>query len=270
MPEKDTISEHHSPATVESLEAQLRALGVCAGQVLLVHSSLSALGWVVGGAQAVIAALLNVCTDSGTLVMPAQTGANSEPAHWQDPPVPEAWWQTIRDHMPAFNRRLSPTRMMGAIAELFRCVPDVRRSDHPTCSFCAWGRYSHAITAEHRLNSKLGEDSPLARVYDLEGQVLLLGVGHDRNTSLHLSEYRADWPGKRTDRQGAAVQFGEGRQWVQFDDLHLDSDDFATIGAEFDQSGGGVRGTVGQAQAHLMDQRVLVDFGTDWISRNRK
>ncbi|MCA9642384.1 MAG: AAC(3) family N-acetyltransferase, partial [Myxococcales bacterium] len=165
MSEEDAIAKAETPATVASLEADLRAIGLAAGQVVLVHSSLSALGWVAGGAQAVVEALLNVLTDAGTLVMPAYSTGNSEPTHWREPPVPEAWWQIIRDQMPAFDRKRTPTREMGAIAELFRTWPDARRSDHPACSFAAWGRYAHAITAEHRLNSSFGEDSPLARVY---------------------------------------------------------------------------------------------------------
>ena len=135
MSEEDAIAKSDTPATVESLEADLRALGLAAGQVVLVHSSLSSLGWVAGGAQAVLAALMNVLTDSGTLVMPAFSGGNSEPSLWRAPPVQEVWWQIIRDHMPAFDRKLTPTRRMGAIPELFRSAADVRRSDHPACSW---------------------------------------------------------------------------------------------------------------------------------------
>lgn len=270
MSEKDTISEDHSPATVESLEADLRTLGLATGQVVLVHSSLSSLGWVVGGAQAVLIALMNVLTDSGTLVMPAYSSDNSDPTHWKDPAVPEGWWQTIRDHMPAFDRKLTPSRRVGVIPELFRTAKDVRRSDHPSTSFCAWGRYAHAITADHRLNSSFGEESPLARVYDLHGLVLQLGVGHDTNSSLHLAEHRAEWPSMHSIKAGAAVQLEHGRQWVQYEGLNYNSDDFAQAGTEFDAAHNTVCGKVGQATARLMDQRSLVDFGTDWISRNRQ
>ncbi|MCA8911684.1 MAG: AAC(3) family N-acetyltransferase [Planctomycetes bacterium] len=270
MTEADAIGRSERPATVESLVADLRGLGLEAGQVVLVHSSLSALGWVAGGAQAVLMALMEVLTDSGTLVMPAYSSDNSDPAHWQDPPVPEAWWQVIRDHMPAFNRKLTPSRRLGAIPELFRTAPDVRRSDHPSTSFCAWGRYAHAITADHRLNSSFGEESPLARVYDFDGLVLQLGVGHDTNSSLHLAEHRAEWGSKRSVKAGAAVELGHGRQWVQFEGLHYDSADFARIGAEFEASARVSRGNVACAESKLMRQRPLVDFGAQWMAANRK
>jgi aminoglycoside 3-N-acetyltransferase len=270
MSEADTIRKSKRPATVASLKADLSALGVEPGMLLLVHSSLSSLGWVSGGAQAVVQAMMETLTDVGTLVMPAHSTGNSEPSHWQHPPVPEDWWQTIRDSMPGFDRKVTPTRGMGAIAELFRTVPDVRRSDHPSCSFCAWGRYAHAITADHRLDSRLGEDSPLARVYDLDGRVLLLGVGHDRNTSLHLCEQRAEWAGKEIVEQGAAVQFGDGRQWVTYRDLRFQDDDFAEIGRAFEQEHEVATGKVAIADCRLFKQRELVDFGVEWMNAHRK
>jgi aminoglycoside 3-N-acetyltransferase len=269
MSEADAIARAETPATVDSLAADLQALGLAPGQLALVHSSLSALGWVIGGAQTVIEALQRVLTDAGTLVLPAYSTNNSDPVHWREPPVPHSWHEAIRDNMPAFDRKVTPTRQMGAIAELFRIFPDVRRSDHPAVSFCAWGRYAKAITADHRLNSGFGEESPLARVYDLEGSVLLLGVGHDRNSSLHLAEHRATWP-KSNLRLGAAVQFAGRRQWVTFEDLKHDSKDFPEIGWDFVQAGKVKTGNVACGKSQLMPQRELVDFGAAWISRKRK
>lgn len=270
MSEANAVSKAKRPATVESLKDDLSALGIEPGMLVLVHSSLSALGWVCGGAQAVVEALMETLTDEGTLVMPAHTSGNSDPEHWQNPPVPDDWKQVIRDSMPGFDKKVTPTRAMGAIAELFRTVPDVRRSDHPTCSFCAWGRYAHAITPGHKLDSRLGEDSPLARVYDLDGYVLLLGVGHDRNTSLHLCESRANRPGKDTVEQGAAVKMGDGRQWVKYRDVRFKDDDFGKIGKAFEREHEVVTGKVAAGVSRMMKQRDLVDFGVEWMNANRK
>src|SRR4051812_44021852 len=103
------------PATVDSLVADFATLGVVPGMTLLVHSSLSALGWVCGGVQAVVLALEKALGPDGTLVMPGHSGDLTDPAGWRSPPVPEAWWPIIRATMPAFDPDLTPTRGMGAI-----------------------------------------------------------------------------------------------------------------------------------------------------------
>ena len=113
MTKLEIIQSIPSPRTRDTLAADLRALGLHAGMVVIAHSSLRSLGWVNGGAVAVVQALLDVITPEGTLVMPAHSGEYSDPSYWQHPPVPEAWWPIIRDTMPAFDPRCTPTR--GAV-----------------------------------------------------------------------------------------------------------------------------------------------------------
>ncbi len=258
------------PATVESLTRDLCALGVRPGAVVLVHASLRALGWVCGGPVAVIGALEAVVGPSGTLVMPAHSGQLTDPRDWRLPPVPEAWKPLIRAAMPAYDPRSTPTRGVGVIAEAFRAWPGTVRSVHPHVSFAAHGPEARAVCGGHALEFGLGERSPVARIYDLDGLVLLLGVGFASNTSLHLAEYRADYPGKRTIAQGAPVLRDGRREWVTFSDLAISSDDFEELGVAFGSVPGRVTtGRVGAGAAMLMRQRDLVDFGVRWMEAHR-
>jgi aminoglycoside 3-N-acetyltransferase len=268
--EPDVIARStRGPVTLDMLVTDLSALGVEPGMTLLVHSSLSSLGWVCGGARAVVDALLTVLGPDGTLVVPTHSGANSDPAAWVAPPVPESWWPTIRASMPAFDPSLSGTRGMGAIPDCVLRHPARCRSAHPQVSFAAVGRHAQEITSGHRIDEQLGITSPIGRIYDLEGSVLLLGVGHDRNTSLHLAEYLATWPSKHTRAHGAALTVDGTRQWVTFTDLDIDEGDFAGIGAAFEVTAGARRGRVGHATAVLAAQRPMVDFATRWMTEHR-
>ncbi len=173
--------------------------------------------------------------------------------------------------MPAYDAATTPTWTMGAIAENFRSRPGVRRSAHPRQSCAARGPQAAAIVEGHRLDSAMGEHSPLARLYDLDAWILLLGVGHERNTCLHLAEHRATFPGKRLAPFGSPVKVDGVRRWHLVEDLDYDDSDFARLGSDYERAGGNVMiGPVAQAMARLMRIRPLVDYGVRWMATNRR
>lgn len=240
--------------------------GVRQGDVLIAHSSLSSLGWVCGGAAAVIEALLLVLASDGTLVMPAHSADLTDPSNWQNPPVPRSWWEEIRRSMPAFDARRTPTRKMGVIAELFRSWPGALRSDHPTSSFAAWGSDAEFVIAEQPIADPMGEKSPLARVCELDGKVLLLGVGHDKNTSLHLAERKAFGAAQRRMRNGSPITVRGERRWIEYDEPIARSDDFVALGEAFEAD----RANVARSgPVRVMSQRMLVEFGAVWLRAHR-
>lgn len=141
---------------------ELRALGVGSGGVLLVHTALSRVGC---SPNQLIQALLGVVGDNGTLVMPSMADNDDVP----------------------FDRATMPCRAVGVVADTFWRMPGVLRSDSPH-AFAALGPHAAHITAPHPVDIPHGLDSPPGRVHELDGHVLLLGVGHDANTTIHVAE----------------------------------------------------------------------------------
>jgi aminoglycoside 3-N-acetyltransferase len=230
---------------------------------------MSRLGWIVGGAEAVVLSLLAAVGDSGTIMMPTHSSNNTDPSEWQHPPVPQAWWQLIRDHTPAYDPRITPTRGMGVVPELFRTWPGAVRSAHPAFSMAALGPKAKYLATGHALNEDCGDRSPLGRLYELDGHVLLLGVDHSNNTSLHLAEFRADNAGKRNVRTGSAMLVDGERQWVTYETPEFYPDDFDEIGAAFDEAHGVTVSHIGNAEVRFFRQRLLVDYAVGWMAHHR-
>lgn len=242
----------------DTLRVDLERLGVTAGEVLVLHCSLSAIGWVCGGASAVIGAVMDVLGPSGTLVMPAQSSDLTDPAGWSAPPVPEAWWADIRGTMPPYDPRTTPTRGMGIVAEQFRTWPGVLRSAHPVFSFAAHGPAAATVVARQPLADPFGEDSPLARFHALDARILLLGVGFNRCTALHLAERRA-WPDRPHVEHGSPMLVDGERRWARYGIPAMDDGRFAAVGQATVGAAGHQRGSVGSAFCHLVHLRGIVD-----------
>ncbi|ACQ78655.1 Aminoglycoside N(3')-acetyltransferase [Beutenbergia cavernae DSM 12333] len=280
-PSSSTDLHGRSLQTRSSLAQDLAALGVRPGETLLVHSSLSSLGWVCGGAPAVVDALLDALGPDGTLAVPTHSMDNTDPAGWQAPPVPEDWWPLIRAEMPGYDPRTSPTRGMGRIPDAVRAVPGAVRSAHPQSSFTALGARAAEVTEPHPLECNLGDDSPLGHLERLGARVLLLGVGYDACTTFHLAEYRVPRP--RLAPSSCAVLRADGtREWVTYTDVELDDEGFPELGAAFEAAahdddgaasgaggGGVVVGRVGDATARLFPLAAAAAFATAWLTEHR-
>jgi len=256
------------PFSVRSISQDLQNLGLGSGQTVLVHSSLSAFGYVVGGARSVVTALLETLGPDGTLVVPTHSGDLSDPSQWAHPPIPESWWDTVRAEMPAYDPHLTGTRKMGAMPEYVRQLPGSIRSAHPKSSFCALGPNADFITANHGLDNGFDDHSPLGRLYDLGASIVLLGVGHLNNTMLHLAEGRA--PAMRpVTIDGSPMTVNGERKWVTYQSFDYDARDFEQVGAAFAQSGLERVGLVGGAPSRLLPVVPLVDFATTWFAQHR-
>lgn len=237
--------------TLASLVAEFVGLGLRANMTVMVHSSLSQVGWTVGGPVTVIRALLNVLEPHGTLVMPAESPLVSDPAG------------TIRDHLRVFDPSTTPTTM-GAIPEAFRAYPGTQRSHHPLVSVCANGRHADDITAEHALEFCEGRGTPFEKLYDLDACTLLLGVGFDRCTSLHYAESLV--PARRTTISRFPVIENGQRVWVEKPDMAADNGvHFPAVGKRFVERGDVRIGRIGGADSMLFSTRALVDFAAAYF-----
>lgn len=149
-------------------------LGIRRGDLLLVHSSLSSLGHVDGGPDAVIDALLQAIGPQGTLLMPAY-------------PVVGDWMTYIYSD-PLFDPRSSPSGM-GRITDVFWRRPGVLRSLHPTHSVAAFGpRAAYLVRNHEHSHSPCGPESPFRKLAELDGRILHLGSPFGNTTSVHVVE----------------------------------------------------------------------------------
>jgi aminoglycoside 3-N-acetyltransferase len=165
-----------APAKRSLLIRELRRAGVRAGDALIVHASMKSLGWVDGGPEAVVDALLEAvnatgAASGGTLLMPA----------FCDPPVDAI-----------FDPRHTPSRV-GLISEAFRRGPCVSRSLHPTHSVCAVGARVDWLDG-HELLPGLGVGTPLHRAALAGAKVLMLGCPITSCSLIHVAEAVARVP----------------------------------------------------------------------------
>ncbi|NRT78794.1 aminoglycoside N(3)-acetyltransferase [Clostridium beijerinckii] len=248
----------------------LKQLGVKSGQNIIVHTSMKSFGFVCGGPQIIIEALIELVGKDGTIIMPTQTWKNMDPAygvHWEEP---IEWWDIIRDNWPAYDKDITPTNTMGAVAEMFRKWSGVLRSDHPVRSFAAWGKNAQYLINNHDLSDIFGESSPIGKLYDLDGYVLLLGTGYDKNTSIHLADERADYPSKHMEKNSCAMMKDGERKWVTYSTLYVDGEEFIDIGIDFEKKYRVGNTKIGNADVRFIRQREIVDFAVEWIEKNRK
>ncbi len=246
--------------TARRIADDLARLGIRRGDTVVAHVAMSRMGWVCGGAQAVVQGLLAAVGLEGTLVMPSQTGGATEPSHWRHPPVPRAWWDEIRREMPGYDPAVTPTRGIGAVAEAFRTWPGIRRGNHPHVSFAALGPRADRLVFDQPLAFGFGEGTPCAALYHEDARCLLLGVGYDRCTEIHYAETRSGCRGWT--EQGGPVLDPEvegGHRWAVFPEMKMDSDDFPEAVAAFDATDRVAHGKVGLADARLFRVRDAVD-----------
>ena len=241
----------------------------------MLHASVKAVGWIVGGPDVILQALLDVLSPSGTLMM--YVG-------WPDGTQEmDCWPEDVRrlylDECPAFDPATSRATIEWSIlTEYLRTWPGARRSGNPEASVAAVGAQAEWITADHPLQYGYGTGSPLAKLVDTGGKVLLLGAPFNNVTLLHYAENVARVPGKRVIRYRVPLLEAGQRVWRDVEEFDTTNgivdwegeDYFGLITREFIQADGSEAASdwVGQAETHLFDAGRLHRFGVAWMERH--
>lgn len=263
------LQETRAILTKEDLIHAFKNCGLREGQHIFVHTSLSKLGFVVGGAETLIRSLLEIIGEEGTLMMPSQTWKNLDPSTGVHSEAPTEWWPIIREYWPPYDKEITPAIGMGVVAEMFRKWPGAKRSNHPARSIAAVGKHAEYLTQNHDLCNIFGKNSPLDKLYHLNGYVLLIGVGYNKNTSLHLAETIANFPAKKFVNESSAIMEEGTRKWVTYETQAVDDGDFVRLGNEYDKEMNIKIHRIGNAEVRFLEQRPLVDWATAWMERNR-
>ena len=229
--------------TKSQLIQQLGALGVEAGGVLLVHAAFSRIAPLDDGPRGLIEALQAALGEQGTLVMPSMADDDDTP----------------------FDRRTMPCRGVGVLADTFWRMPGVMRSDSPH-AFAAVGPQAARITLRHPVDVPHGLESPPGRVYELDGQVLLLGVGHDADTTIHVAENIA---GVRYRQPKHATVMEEGRpRRYEYGETDHCCENFRLLDSWLETRGQQRRGRVGHGEARRARSRDVVAAALERLREN--
>lgn len=256
------VAQPHRRVGVAELVANLSAMGIASGDVVLVHSSLSAIGAVHGGAATVVEALRSAVGDSGTLVMPTFTPELRDPHPLAPVDATDSVVQAARAAVPLFDPTTAPTSM-GAIPTALLSLPDRVRSCHPQVSVAAIGRAAeHVCHGRQSLEFALGNESAFGRLVELDAKILLLGVGHNRSSMLHHVETTLVPPELRRGKvRRFPMHCDSGRVWVEVPDVGDDNDTyFPLMGRLFEsRSSTVVRGTMGNASSVVFSSREYIE-----------
>jgi aminoglycoside 3-N-acetyltransferase len=273
MQQEKRLMSTNTSLSLEQIRQNFQQLGVEAGQVVMLHASLRAIGRVEGGPSGLIEAILEVLTIKGTLMM--LVGSNS--AVYDIGDMSEAEKKTALAERIAFDPDQTPANPdWGSIGEALLDLKAAYRSRHPDYSFAAVGRMAKELIADHGYDYCHGPSSPLGKLCEHGGKVLLLGAPFQSVTLVHLCEHLASVKGKRVIEYEAPVVEGSQQVLVgikRFDtrrDIpgYVENDYFGPMVKDYLRQGGGKSGRVGQAVSYMLDAHEFQQFGIFWLESN--
>lgn len=256
--------------TRASLRQDIEAVGIVPGDIVMVHAAISKIGPLLNGPDALIWALRDAVGRGGTVMSYTDWDARYDDLLDDEGRVPEAW----RTHIPPFDPQASRAiRDNGVLPEFLRTTPGALRSGSPGSSIVAIGARAEELTADHPINYGYGEGSPLARLVDAKGKVMMIGAPYDTMTLLHHAEHLANIQGKRIHRYEVPFAQEGGVVWHMIEEFDtsvpivpgLAEDYFADIVTGFIATGQGREGKIGDAPTLVVPAAGIVAFAVDWL-----
>jgi len=256
----------------ESLARDARRLGIGPGDLVMVHASVRAVGPVVGGPDQIHLALKDAVGDEGSLLMYAscpdhydQVGTGMLPADVE---------ATLRELLPPFDARTARSAGdNGALVELLRTWPGTVTNDHVVRFVCR-GPHAPSLFASQPWDYAYGEGSPLARLVELGGRILLLGSDHDQVTFLHHAEHLVQVPDKRVVRFQVPVLVDQQKVWRWGEEFDTSgpahpswpSDVFRQVTDAFLRRTNNTGGRLGDAASVVMETPALLAFALEVLA----
>ena len=248
------------------LARDFRRLGVAAGDTVMLHASIRAVGEVAGGPDQIHLALKDALSEDGTLIMYASCPQYSdEVGRGNLTPQQE---REVLEKLPPFNPLTARSqRENGALVELFRTYPGTRVNHH-VARFAMWGKHVDFLIEPQPWNYPFGRGSVLERFLALDGKILLLGSDHDAVTFLHYAEHIVDVPGKRVARFRVPLEENGVRVWRETEEFDTANGAhpnwpegfFAQIVDGYLDAAKTSGGRVGSAASVLFSARELLEF----------
>lgn len=253
--------------TKEDIKYQLQKMGLKKGMAVLIHANLDKLGFMSDGPQTIIDALIDAVGYDGTIVMPTFTLDMVDPCCRKDVHIDCESWEYIRDSMKPFDRKLSAGKYDELIQQFLR-NDGVVRSYHPLHSFAAWGKYAKIICDRHPLHFSLSKDSPLGKLYELNGFVLLLGCDYEECAMFHLSRYNTNQlPIKVV---CCPVNTNGKADWKDLLDLEIDKLGYDMVGKIMEEREIVKMCCIGEGLCKFFSGRQAVTLATAYYSLNKK
>lgn len=242
---------------------QLEALGIQKGMVLLVQADSTRLGYLIGGEQALMEALMEAVGYEGTLIMATFTPELLDPSLCE-PRIHREYWEEVRRNALPFDRKTTLPKHADPLVLQFLRNEGIARSYHPLYSFAAWGKYAKLFCDRHPLHFGLGQDSPLGKVVEFNGYTLMLGCDYEGCCIFQLARYQGSQPSIRL--LSAPIENNKQVLWKDMLDVTYSTKDFSAVGDVMEERCVVKSSYIGNGRCRLFSAREALHLATAYFN----